>query len=169
MAQRLTSSTVIICTAALALLGLVCHAAIGVNSDHGAVKAYATKANANGDDTASIPDFDGDGTIGFGDFVKFAAKYGLGQGDEGYDAQYDLNGDSEIGFADLLIFAENFGKDAPSPAVTIPDANLRASIEAALGKVSDAPITQAEMATLDSLDASDSDVSVLTGSSLPQT
>ena len=35
--------------------------------------------------------------------------------------------------------------------VTIPDANLRAAVETALGKASGAPITQAEMATLDSL------------------
>ena len=35
--------------------------------------------------------------------------------------------------------------------VTIPDVNLRAAVEAALGKASGAPITQAEMATLDSL------------------
>ena len=101
--------------AAVALLAFVCHAAIGVNSDHGAAKAYAIMVNANGDDTASIPDFDGDGTIGFGDFVKFAAKFGLNQGDAGYDAQYDLNDDAEIGFTDFLIFAENFGKEVTPP------------------------------------------------------
>ena len=42
--------------AALALLAFVYHAAIGVNSDHGATKAYAINVNANGDDTASIPE-----------------------------------------------------------------------------------------------------------------
>ena len=151
------------CFAALALLAFVCHAAIGAGPNDDSATSTTVSIDASEDDTASIPDFDGDGTIGFGDFVKFAAKYGLNQGDVGYDAQFDLNDDSKIGFADLLIFAENFGKDAPSPAVTIPDANLRAAIEAALGKASGAPITQAEMATLDSLDASDSDVSDLTG------
>ena len=105
--------------AALALLAFVCHAAIDVNSDHGAAKAYAIKVNANGDDTASISDFDGDGTIGFGDFVKFAAKVGLSQGDVGYDAQYDLNDDAEIGFADFLIFAENFGKEVTAPGAEV--------------------------------------------------
>ncbi len=35
--------------------------------------------------------------------------------------------------------------------VNIPDVNLRAAVEAALGKASGVPITQAEMATLDSL------------------
>ena len=100
---------------ALALLALVCHAAIGVNSDHGTAKAYAIKVNANGDDTASIPDFDGDGTIGFGDFLIFAEHFGTRQADVGYDAQFDLNDDAEIGFADFLIFAENFGKEVAAP------------------------------------------------------
>ena len=101
-----------------------------------------------------FPDFDGDGTIGFGDFVKFAAKFGLSQGDVGYDAQFDLNDDTEIGFADFLIFAKNFGKAAPSPAVAIRDAKLRWLINYALGKLITLPptqITEAEMATLRSL------------------
>ena len=28
------------------------------------------------------PDFDGDGTVGFGDFVLFAGKFGLSRGDD---------------------------------------------------------------------------------------
>ncbi|MDE3000869.1 MAG: hypothetical protein OXU79_17475 [Gemmatimonadota bacterium] len=67
------------------------------------VSPYAISKSRN-------PDFDGDGTIGFGDFLKFAAKFGLVQGDDGYYAQYDLNGNGEIGFIDFLIFAESFGK-----------------------------------------------------------
>ena len=102
------------CFAALAVLAIVCHAATVSNADDDRTTSHAVTLEASGDDTASIPDFDGDGTIGFGDFVKFAAKFGLSQGDVGYDAQFDLNDDGEIGFADFLIFAENFGKEAPS-------------------------------------------------------
>ncbi len=58
------------------------------------------------------PDFDGDGTVGFGDFVIFAARFGLSQGDAGYDARYDLDGDGTIGFGDFVIFANNFGLSA---------------------------------------------------------
>ena len=159
----MTSWKAAVCITALALLVFVCHAAIGAGSEGGGATSHAVSVSADGGDTATIPDFDGDGTIGFGDFVKFAAKFGLRQGDEGYDAQYDLNGDGEIGFSDFLIFAQNFGKEAPSPVVAIPDANLRALIENALGKASSAPITQAEMATLDSLEANDSGISDLTG------
>ena len=151
------------CITALVLLASVCHAAMGSDATDGDVTALAISVDANGNDTASIPDFDGDGTIGFGDFVIFAGVFGASQGDEKYDATFDLNGDGEIGFADFLIFAQNFGKDAPSPVVTIPDANLRAAIETALDKASGAAITQAEMATLDSLEANDADISDLTG------
>ncbi len=50
-----------------------------------------------------------------------------------------------------------------SRAVAIPDVNLRAAIEDALGKDSGAPITPAEMATFDRLDARAADISVLSG------
>ena len=55
-------------------------------------------------------DFDGDGAVGFADFVQFAARFGLSQGDARYDARYDLDGDGAIGFGDFLIFANTFGK-----------------------------------------------------------
>ena len=55
------------------------------------------------------PDFDGDGTVGFGDFLLFAAAFGQSQGDAGYDARYDLDEDGVIGFGDFLIFAGAFG------------------------------------------------------------
>ena len=151
------------CIATLALLAIVCQSAIGVSSDDVSATPHSISVKANDDDTASIPDFDGDGTIGFGDFLIFAGAFGASQADGNYDATYDLNEDGEIGFSDFVIFAQNFGKAAPSPVVTIPDANLRAAIERALGKDSGAPITQADMATLDSLNANDADISDLTG------
>ena len=48
-------------------------------------------------------------------------------------------------------------------AINIPDNNLRAKIEAALGKASGAPISAAEMETLTSLTAQDASISNLTG------
>ena len=50
-----------------------------------------------------------------------------------------------------------------STAAMIPDAALRAAVEAALGKASGAPITSAEMAALARLDAQNSDIRDLTG------
>ena len=57
------------------------------------------------------PDFDGDGAVGFGDFLQFVAQFGLSRSDAGYDARYDLDGDGTIGFADFLIFASAFGEN----------------------------------------------------------
>ncbi len=58
----------------------------------------------------SIADFDGDGTVGFPDFLLFVGAYGLSRGDAGYDERFDLDGNGTIGFSDLLILAESFGQ-----------------------------------------------------------
>ena len=108
----MTSSKDLIYIAALALLAFVCNAAMGADASDDRVTALATSVNANGGDTASIPDFDGDGTIGFGDFLILAGVFGARQGDAKYDATYDLNDDGEIGFSNFLIFANSFGRGA---------------------------------------------------------
>ena len=159
----MTSSKSMICLAALALIAFLCHAAIGANSDDDRTATHAIAVDANGDKNASLSDFDGDGTVGFSDFLIFAGVFSAREGDEKYDTRYDLNGDGEIGFSDFVIFAQNFGKEVPTPVVAIPDANLRVAIEAALDKAIGASVTQAEMATLDSLEANDADISDLTG------
>ena len=71
--------------------------------------------------SAASPDFDGDGTVGFSDFVQFASRFGEQQGDAGFDSRFDLDGDGAIGFSDFLIFARNFGKEIPSPVDREPD------------------------------------------------
>ena len=53
--------------------------------------------------------------------------------------------------------------DVPEPTVNIPDPNLRAAIENALGKASGATITTADMAKLTRLDAPNANISNLTG------
>ena len=53
--------------------------------------------------------------------------------------------------------------DVPEPTVDIPDPNLRAAIETALGKASGATITAADMATLTHLEAREANIRVLTG------
>jgi len=76
-------------------------------------------------------DFDSDGGIDFGDFLLFAKNYGKQEGDEGFDAKFDLNGNGKVDFADFLIFAKNYGgkegdaKPLPlaKPAALIGDFN----------------------------------------------
>ena len=99
----------------------------------------AQNSTADGQDLT--PDFDGDGQVGFSDFLAFVGQFGARQGDGRYDARYDLDRDGEIGFSDFLIFSSSFGKRGDEAAsVDIPDANLRAVIEDSLGKASGAPI-----------------------------
>ena len=111
---------------------------------------------------ALTPDFNGDGTVNFADFLAFGGQFGSRQGDGRYEAKYDLNSDGAIGFRDFLIFGNSFGKDVSEP-VTIPDANLRAVIADSLGKAIGVPITQAEMASLTRLEAPDKNIRDLTG------
>ena len=56
------------------------------------------------------PDFDGDGMVGFADFLHLAGVFGSSRGDGTYQARYDLDGDGAIGFSDFLIFTNDFGK-----------------------------------------------------------
>ena len=159
----MTSSKGLICIAALVLLAFVYPAATVSDSDNNGATTHAITVEDN-TDNAPLPDFDGDGTIGIGDFLIFVDVFGSRQGDEKYEARYDLDGNGEIGISDFLIFIQDFGKDVPpSPVVAIPDANLRAVIEAALGKERGASITRAEMATLTRLEAPNSNISDLTG------
>ena len=75
--------------------------------------ALAAEIPVSADEEAT-PDFDGDGKVGFSDFILFATVFGSSRGDAGYEARYDLDGDSAIEFGDFLIFAGSFGKDIPS-------------------------------------------------------
>ena len=60
--------------------------------------------------TASDSDFNGDGAVGFQDFLMFAQGYGSHAGGEGYDSRLDLDDDGAIGFADFTVFAQHFGQ-----------------------------------------------------------
>ena len=64
-------------------------------------------------------DFDGDGAIGFTDFLLFTGKFGLSEGDAGFEAKYDLDGNGMVGFSDFLIFAQGFGKSVSGKPVAL--------------------------------------------------
>lgn len=49
-------------------------------------------------------DFDGSGTIDFGDFLGFASAFGTP------DATYDVDQSGSVDFSDFLVFVENFGR-----------------------------------------------------------
>ena len=66
-------------------------------------------------------------------------------------------------FTFFLLMCLSIPLTAPAQTVNLPDANLRAAIEAALGKTSGATITVSDMAALTRLEARKSSISDLTG------
>ncbi|MFT5367005.1 MAG: hypothetical protein ACI8V2_001962 [Candidatus Latescibacterota bacterium] len=68
-------------------------------------------------------DFDGDGEVGFTDFISFAGKFGTRVGQEGFDPRFDLDGDGSIGFPDFITFAGKFGTKTGKPVLSKPTSN----------------------------------------------
>lgn len=86
-------------------------AAMAVVSTDGTTESYTvslTPTNAGTEKAAS--DFDGDGTVGFPDFLQFARQFGRNGRAEGFDPSFDLNGNRSVDFTDFLIFATRFGE-----------------------------------------------------------
>ena len=80
----------------------------------------------------------------------------------GTEYRWAVRAENEDGRSEW-VFGPNFTTLGADGQVTIPDANLRAAIEDALGKASGAPITVEEMKTLTTLEASNAGISDLTG------
>ncbi|MDA0746907.1 MAG: hypothetical protein O2954_10335, partial [bacterium] len=71
---------------------------------------------------AQSPDLDGDGNIGFRDFILFSQNFQLfaRQGGAGFDATIDFDRNGVIQFEDYLIFAVNFGRSGSNISLTLP-------------------------------------------------
>ena len=52
-------------------------------------------------------DFDGNGRVGFPDFLMFAAAFG------GQDGRFDLDSSGRVDFPDFITFAQSFGRSKP--------------------------------------------------------
>jgi hypothetical protein len=61
-------------------------------------------------DPVARADIDGDGTVGFSDFISFAGAFNQSSTDANYDARIDFDDDGNIGFGDFIFFAQHFGK-----------------------------------------------------------
>ena len=72
------------------------------------------------DATASSADFDRSGAVDISDFLLFVSAFGAREGQEKYDAKYDLNGDGKIGIADFLSFVNSFEKKVDPAANRVP-------------------------------------------------
>ena len=71
------------------------------------VKVTATTVDVVAD-PASVGDLDGDGEVGFGDFLILSSNFG--QDVQGGAADGDLDEDGSVQFADFLALSNNFGK-----------------------------------------------------------
>ena len=55
-------------------------------------------------------------TVGFDDFFLFADNFGLADGQQGYDATYDIVPNGSVDFDDFFRFADDFGKAVANAA-----------------------------------------------------
>ena len=84
--------------------------------------AYLEKVRFTPTVALEVFDFDGDRTIGFSDFLAFAAHFGKSSSDPDFDPRFDIDADGIVGFSDFLAFASAFGKQIArnsKPAVVI--------------------------------------------------
>ncbi len=79
------------------------------------------------------PDFDGDGVVGFSDFVEFAQRFGTSQGQPNFDARFDLDRDNTVGFSDFVLFAQKFGQSVKPAVLTKPAGRLAPGVNGAAG------------------------------------
>ncbi len=63
-----------------------------------------------GEQVEITADFNGNGEVDFGDFVRFASHYGTRAGQNDWDPIYDLNGNNEVDFLDFISFAKQYGR-----------------------------------------------------------
>ena len=102
------------------------------------------------------PDFDESGVVDFRDFVLLAGAFGSNRGEDKYEDRLDLDSDGSIGFSDFLEFASHFGKEvSPPPQLILPvcdrTAQIRDAIMAAAPVSICGDVTDAHLATIDSL------------------
>jgi len=72
------------------------------------------------DEPGPLADIDGDGTVGFSDFLILSSQFGLS--DPLPDPSADIDGDGTVSFADFLVLSNTFGQTAAAalgPATTL--------------------------------------------------
>ena len=84
--------------------------ALAVTRTSPGAHAYTLSLAARAGDAPAAADFDASGTVGFSDFIAFAAGFGKSAGRPGFDPSFDLDGDGTVSFSDFIMFAQNFGR-----------------------------------------------------------
>ncbi|HCR18059.1 MAG TPA: hypothetical protein DIU35_11300 [Candidatus Latescibacteria bacterium] len=70
----------------------------------------------------ATPDLDGDGVVGFPDFIKFAQAFGSKTDDDKFNAGADLDSNGAVEFRDFVLFAQNYGKNIED--VVLPSSKI---------------------------------------------
>ena len=70
------------------------------------VEFLGEAAEVDTPDAVTVGDFDGDGSVGFSDFLVLSASFG----NAATPAEGDIDGDGSVGFTDFLVLSDNFGK-----------------------------------------------------------
>ena len=103
--------------------------------------------------TPPSADFNGNGIVDIPDFLLFLDGFGYREGQEGYEAQYDLDINNEIAIPDFLIFVDNFGKEVNRAPVFTSESSVMLSVD---------ENTPSGQAIGDPISATDADGDVLT-------
>ena len=82
--------------------------ALAITSTSGTAVGYTLSVSERASGTAT--DFNGDGEVGFTDFLAFTAGFGKKANEVGFDPTFDLDKDLQISFSDFLSFVQDFGK-----------------------------------------------------------
>ncbi len=84
-----------------------------------------------------IVNLEGDMTVGFDDFMAFAAAYGTSEDADAWNVQADLNDDGRVDFADFILFVGSYGMTAQGPSskpvILPPGVNENAEFSLRLG------------------------------------
>ena len=84
-----------------------------------------------------IVNLEGDMTVGFDDFMAFAAAFDTRDGDDAWNVQADLNDDGTVDFADFILFVGSYGMTAQGPSskpvILPPGVNENAEFSLRLG------------------------------------
>ena len=88
-------------------------------------------------DPVFIVNLEGDMTVGFDDFMAFAAAFDTRDGEDAWNIQADLNDDGTVDFADFILFVQSYGKTAQGPSskpvILPPGVNENAEFSLRLG------------------------------------
>ena len=94
--------------------------------------------------TVGRSDFDGDGIVGFSDFLLFVGFIGTRRGDGRYNGRYDLDANGAIVIDDFDIFVNDFGRSVSVEGICDRSPKVCSAILATLPGVDHCALVRAD-------------------------